>query len=289
MSNSVERAEQNDGDLVLLPLSQGHLEGALALSRQMAWPYRLADWAAAMEFGHGLALVRRGTVIGTAGWWPYGETDASVGMIIVSRAEQGRGHGARLVDAVLAAAGSRVIQLNSTDEGRPLYERRGFRPIGTIQQHQGLFPGLDDASPPPFVRPASAEDRQAVADLDHAATGWTRLRMLDGLAAMADVLVLERNGLVRGYCMSRLFGRGHVIGPVIAENAGDARDLITAALVPLSGHFVRIDTSSATGLGDWLVTLGLERVSDALTMVRGNPAPLSGPAQRFALANQSFG
>jgi GNAT superfamily N-acetyltransferase len=289
VANAVERAEQNDADLVLLPLSQGHLEGALALSREMSWPYRLADWAIAMEFGHGLALARHGTVIGTAGWWPYGETDASIGMIIVSRAEQGRGHGARLVDALLAAAGSRVVQLNSTEEGRPLYERRGFRPIGTIQQHQGMFPGLDAASPSPLIRPATAEDRQAIADLDHAATGWTRTRMLDGLARMADVLVLERDGIVRGYCMSRLSGRGHVIGPVIAENAADARDLIATALVPLSGHFVRIDTSSAAGLGDWFVTLGLERVSDALTMVRGNPQPLRGPVQRFALANQSFG
>lgn len=289
MANAVERPKQNDGDFVLLPLSPDHLEGALALSREMSWPYRLADWAVAIEFGQGLALLRHGTVVGTAGWWPYGETHASMGMIIVSRAEQGRGLGAWLVDELLAAAGSRVIQLNSTEEGRPLYERRGFRPIGTIQQHQGMFPGLADASPSPFVRPASAEDRQAIADLDHAATGWTRTRMLDGLAGLADVVVLERDGLVRGYCMSRLFGRGHVIGPVIAEGAADARALITAALVPLSGHFVRIDTSSATGLGDWFITLGLERVSDALTMVRGNPAPLRGPAQRFALANQSFG
>lgn len=284
-----QRRWHGDEDVALLPFSEGHLSGALALSQEMSWPYRLADWAAAMEFGRGLALLRNRTVIGTAGWWPYGETDASMGMIIVSRAEQGRGFGARLTNALLAAAGPRVIQLNSTEEGRALYERRGFRPIGTIQQHQGIFPDLEAASPSPLIRPATAEDRQAIADLDHAATGWTRTRMLDGLAAMADVLVLERRGLVRAYCMSRLFGRGHVIGPVIAQNAADARALITAALVPLSGQFVRIDTSSATGLGDWLVTLGLERVSNALTMVRGNPAPLRGPAQRFALANQSFG
>ncbi|POR51469.1 GNAT family N-acetyltransferase [Bosea psychrotolerans] len=289
MANALERAEQNDGEVVLLPLSQDHLEGALALSREMSWPYRLADWAVALEFGHGFALIRDGAVLGTAVWWPYGESDAMAGMIIVSRSAQGRGYGARLMDAILAAAGSRVIQLNSTEEGRLLYERRGFAPVGVIQQHQGVFAGLADASLSPLVRGAMPADSKAIADLDFVATGWTRTRMLEGLMGLADIHVLERDGAVRGYCMSRLFGRGHVIGPVIAENVGDARDLILAALVPLSGRFVRIDTSSTSGLGDWFVTLGLEQVGDALTMVRGDPAPLRGPAQRFALANQSFG
>lgn len=261
----------------------------MTLSQEMSWPYRLADWAVALAFGRGFALVRGGTVLETAAWWPYGENDASAGMIIVSRSAQGRGYGAQLTDAVLAEAGSRAIQLNSTAEGRLLYERRGFRPVGVIRQHQGVFAGLADAPLSPLIRGATRDDRQAIADLDHVATGWTRTKMLEGLIGLADVHVLQRDGAVRGYCMSRPFGRGHVIGPVIAEDAADARDLIKAALLPLAGCFVRIDTSSASGLGDWFATLGLERVGEALTMVRGNPAPLRGPAQRFALANQSFG
>lgn len=289
VANAVEREEQNDSDVALAPLSRGHLEGALALSQEMSWPYRLADWAVALEFGQGFAIVRDGALLGTALWWSYGESDASTGMIIVSRSAQGRGYGARLMDAILAAAGSRAIQLNSTAEGRLLYERRGFRPVGVIQQHQGIFAGLSEASSSAQVRRARPGDFEAIARLDRAATGWTRTGMVECLVGVADVYILERDGAVGGYCMSRLFGRGHVIGPVIAENPTDARDLIETALVPLEGRFVRIDTSSASGLGDWFVTLGLEQVGDALTMVRGNPAPPRGPAQRFALANQSFG
>jgi len=288
-THSSDDVAQNDGNVALQPLSQDHLEGALALSQEMSWPYRLADWAVALQFGQGWALVCDKAVLGTAVWWPYGESDASTGMIIVSRAAQGRGYGARLVDTILEAAGSRVIQLNSTEEGRPLYERRGFRPIGVIQQHQGHFAGLRDASPSRLVRAATPSDREAIGSLDHTATGWNRTGMIDVLVGLADVYVLERDGAVTGYCMSRPFGRGHVIGPVIAENPADARDLIETALGSLTGCFVRIDTSSTSGLGDWLVSLGLEHVSDALTMIRGNPAPLRGPAQRFALANQSFG
>lgn len=276
-------------DAVLAPFGPEHLEGGLALSREMFWPYRLDDWAVAMAIGKGFVLLRDDAVIGTAAWWPYGETEASAGMIIVSGAEQGRGYGARLMDAILNAAGSRVIQLNSTEEGRPLYERRGFRPIGIIHQHQGIVSrrGLDPAVA--SVRRAGIVDRRAIAALDFEATGWLRTAMLENLLTTAELYILERGGGARGYAMSRPFGRGHVIGPVIADDAADARALIEAAIAPLSGQFVRIDTASTTGLSDWFVALGLEHVGTALTMVRGVSAPLPGSARRFALANQSFG
>lgn len=259
------------------------------LSQEMAWPYKLSDWEFALELGRGFVLVREGDVVGTAAWWPYGETDASAGMIIVSKSVQGRGYGARLMDAVLAAAGARTIQLNSTDEGRLLYERRGFRPVGVIHQHHGTLTGSGDASQSGSVRAARREDGEAIAQLDRDATGWVRTTMLGRLRDVAEAYVLERDGKVAGFAMSRLFGRGHVVGPVIAENVADARALIKAAVAPLKGRFVRIDTSATSGLGDWLVELGLNRVSDALTMVLGHKAPPRGAVQRFALANQSFG
>lgn len=287
--NAVASTDKNDGHALLLALSAEHLGGAWALSTEMSWPYRLSDWVVASELGQGFVLVRDGVVLGTAIWWPYGESDASAGMIIVSRAAQGRGYGARLMDAILAAAGSRAIQLNSTEEGRLLYGRRGFSPVGIVRQHQGVFSGLRDAAPSAEVREATPGDRETIASLDSAATGWSRTAMIERLGGLADVSVLERGGVVTGYCMARLFGRGHVVGPVIAENLADARELIETALAPLAGRFVRIDTPSASGLGDWLLSLGLEQAGDALTMVRGNPAPAHGPAQRFALANQSFG
>lgn len=280
---------QREGDGVLLPFAKAHLAGALTLSQEMAWPYRLADWEFALELGQGFVLAHEGVVVGTAAWWPYGQTGASAGMIIVSKAFQGRGYGARLMDAVLAAAGPRTIQLNSTDEGRLLYERRGFRAVGLIHQHQGILPGSYDASPNQSVRAAMPDDHDAIAGLDCDATGWVRPQMIGRLIDVAQVYVLERDGAVAGFAMSRLFGRGHVVGPVMAATAADARALIEASLVPLKGCFVRIDTSSTSGLGEWLVELGLGRVSDALTMVLGNQAPPRGAVHRYALVNQSFG
>jgi len=288
------RAAYQDGDRVeenvaLVPFVRAHLEGALKLSQEMSWPYRLEDWDVALQLGHGFVLQRAGVVIGTAAWWPYGDTHASAGMIIVAKAAQGRGYGARLMDALLASARPRSIALNSTAEGIMLYRRRGFVPIGIIHQHHGIPRGRFEAPHSGFIRPMAVSDFEAITRLDQDATGLDRQRMLDRLLQSGDGYVLLRDGTPRGYAICRLFGRGHVIGPVVAESPADARALIEAALARLERAFVRIDTSATSQLGEWLEGIGLQQVSDATTMILGTPAPSTGTARLFALANQSFG
>ncbi|HEX6703201.1 MAG TPA: GNAT family N-acetyltransferase [Albitalea sp.] len=290
MTATATRTGHHDShDVVLAPFAKEHLEGALRLSQEMSWPYRLEDWAFALELGQGFVLCNgAGTVVGTAAWWACGEDHASAGMIIVAKAAQGRGHGARLMDALLAAAHPRTITLNSTAEGLALYERRGFVRTGVIQQHHGVPDQRHPAPPASLVRAMAASDAEAVARLDRQATGWARRRMLDRLMQAGDGYVLVRDGEPRGYAISRAFGRGHVIGPVVAESAADARALIEAALAGLGPVFVRVDTSATSQLGEWLESIGLRQVDDATTMVKGPPTPPAGPARMFALANQSF-
>jgi GNAT superfamily N-acetyltransferase len=276
-------------DVVLVRFASAHLDGALKLSQEMSWPYRLEDWHVALQLGHGYVLQRSGEVIGTAAWWPYGETHASAGMIIVAKDAQGRGYGARLMDALLASARPRSIVLNSTAEGIMLYRRRGFVPVGTIHQHQGIPRERFEMPPSGLIKPMAVSDLEAITRLDQEATGLERRRMLDRLLQSGDGYVLQRDGTPRGYAICRLFGRGHVIGPVVAGSPADARALIEAVLAVLGRAFVRIDTSATSQLGEWLEGTGLQQVSDATTMILGTPAPSTGPACLFALANQSFG
>jgi GNAT superfamily N-acetyltransferase len=283
VENRVQR-----GEVKLVPFTRAHVAGGLKLSQEMGWPYRLEDWEVALELGQGFALESGGDVIGTAMWWPHGETHASAGMIIVAKAAQGRRHGALLMDALLTAAKSLSITLNSTAEGFALYERRGFVTVGTIRQHQGVPTQQHEAAPANLVRTMTASDADAVARLDREATGWLRPQTLRKLAQIAQGHVLLRHGAPRGYAFCRPFGRGHVIGPVVAEGMDDARALIEAALAPLGSAFVRIDTATSTQLGPWLESIGLAQVGEAITMVRGPQTPATGPARMFALANQSF-
>jgi len=210
-------------------------------------------------------------------------------MIIVAKAAQGRGCGAQLMDALLTSARPRTIALNSTAEGITLYRRRGFVPTGIIHQHQGIPRQSHETPRSGLLRPMAASEFEAIARLDRTATGLERRQLLNGLFDSGDGYVLLRDGILCGYAISRLFGRGYVIGPVVAESPTDARALIEFAIARLGPVFVRIDTPASSQLGEWLESIGLQRVSDATTMVLGTPAPWTGPARVFGLANQSSG
>lgn len=272
--------------VALVPFAAAHLPGALALSQEMSWPYRREDWEFALRVGRGFALERDGAVIGTAAWFPDGANHATIGMIIVAGAAQGRGYGTRLLEALLGAVGARTLLLNATAEGRALYARYGFTPVGTIRQHQGPYRGHAEA-PDPGVRTMEPNDIEAVARLDREATGFARRPLLERLIAAGEGSVLLRDGAPAAYAITRPFGRGHVIGPVVAGRPDEAHRLIAAALARLDGRFVRIDVPDSANLSPWLTEIGLKPVGDALTMVRGVLAP-TGPARLFALANQSF-
>jgi GNAT superfamily N-acetyltransferase len=273
---------------VLARLTADDLPQARDLSTEMNWPYRLEDWAFAHRLGRGLVFKQGSRVVATGAWWPNGDAFATAGMIIVSTALQGRGLGARLFDALMEEMEERAVLLNSTAEGFELYRRRGFATVGDIHQHQGtLRPGAE--SPPQDIRPARQADLERLLQVDEAASGRPRRELIEALAAEARFTVLEQDGRLKGYAAARPFGRGHVIGPVVAPDAEQAQSLIDAAGSRLVGAFVRLDTSPELGLGPWLEGRGLAHISSATTMVRGAPPQASGEARVFALCSQSLG
>lgn len=281
--------EPQASPIELQPFEPAFLPGALRLSQEMGWPYRLEDWAFAARLGQGLALVREHEVIGTAMSWPYGEDFASVGMIIVTASAQGGGNGSRLFDGLLKALDGRNILLNSTDEGMALYQRRGFVPWGQVHQHQGVPATSFRRREGDGIRPAAVADLPAIQAFDQRATGLSRTSMVAALCGAGNILVLERAGRLAGYAIARRFGRGYVIGPCAAESADDARRLIEAHLVMLQGEFVRLDVYERDGLSGWLDDIGLKQVGQATAMVKGRLPEPDVPATMFALANQSFG
>jgi hypothetical protein len=90
--------------------------------------------------------------------------------------------------------------------------------------------------------------------------------------------------------MLRRFGRGHVIGPVIAPDADGAKALIAHLASQNAGHFTRIDIDFDSGLAEWLESIGLLRVDTPTAMVRGAllASPPGAPAL-FALVTQALG
>lgn len=282
----------------LTALRETHLPQALGQSAALRWPYREADWRFAFDLGHGFAAEADGRLVATAMWWPFGPAHASAGMIIVDAKMQGQGLGRALMEHLLDAACDRTVLLNATREGLPLYARFGFAARGRVFQHQAVLTGevpLAHAPAPAGVRSMHAADAAKVRQLDLAATGMDRTALLDALLRVGTTVVLDRGTGASAYACMREFGRGLVIGPVVAagaDAAADATDLVVVLARSARGRFVRIDVTEAGGLSTWLEKSGLPCVDHAVGMVReasSRSLDTDAQARLFALSNQSFG
>lgn len=277
-------------DIRITKLDKADLAEATGLSAALGWPYRPEDWAFAHGLGEGLALRHDKRLIGTALRWDYGPAFATVGMIIVDADYRGQGLGARLVDALLADAGERSVILNATPDGLELYRRRGFVAYGLTCQHQGIFSPQANQPKTFRIERATAADWPSLAEIDRQASGMPRDRLLAALAECGSISVLrDKDGAVQGYAVCREFGRGHVVGPVIASGPVEAAALIADAAADLSGRFVRVNTPEQSGLGPWLEAQGLVRVDAEVAMVRGVLPEASTRARIFGLCSNSLG
>jgi len=87
----------------------------------------------------------------------------------------------------------------------------------------------------------------------------------------------------------REFGRGRVIGPVIASSVEDAKALIAYWVNAYPGAYLRIDVPGRSGLKPWLQEIGLTCVDDVVSMCRGTP-PKADPTWRtYSMINQALG
>jgi GNAT superfamily N-acetyltransferase len=244
-----------------------------ALSTGVGWPHRPKDWDFLRRAGHGIVAVDGiGRVFGSAMWFPHGREFATIGLVITSPRTQAQGTGRWLMEQVFERCGDRNLSLNSTDAAYHLYLSLGFTKEATVFQWQGevvapipVLPVLDGD-----LRRSSADDLEEIAALDERALGLDRHKLLALLAEDASICTLKRRGEIVGYSMNREFGRGHVIGPIIASNDRDAIHLTAVHLKDLAGQFARVDTREQTGLfADFLQQSRLGMNDTVTTMSKG--------------------
>jgi predicted N-acetyltransferase YhbS len=275
-------------EIQLQAFGPDHIEGAVALSRQENWPHRPQDWLMALQLSSGaVALDDQGRVTGTILVTPYGADCAMINMVIVDRNVRGKGLGRRLMEQAFDLAGDRPLRLVATTDGMPLYQKLGFVPSGTILQHQGKVAEL---AAPEGMEAAGADDLPEIKAMDRDAYDANREALIDALAERGQFAIIRHNGAIKAYAAIRPFGRGEVIGPVIAGNVEDAKALISFFATSRPGAFLRVDTDSRAGIAGWLGEIGLAHVGGGVTMDR----PSRKDAQQarpkvYALANQALG
>ncbi|MGX8011824.1 GNAT family N-acetyltransferase [Mesorhizobium sp. ORM8.1] len=275
-------------EIELRAFGSDHIEGAVALSRQENWPHRPQDWQMALQLSSGaVALDDQGRVTGTILVTPYGTDCAMINMVIVDKSMRGIGLGRRLMEQAFALAEDRPLRLVATADGMPLYQKLGFAPSGTILQHQGSVARL---GAPDGVEAASANDLPEIKALDRSAYGADREALIDALAERGQFACIRRSGAIEAYAAIRPFGRGEVIGPVIAGNAEEAKALIGFFAASRPGAFLRVDTDSRTGIAGWLTEIGLAHVGGGVAMDRPSRTDAAQARPKvYALANQALG
>lgn len=268
------------------------LPAAWQLSKTLQWPHRLTDWAMSYRLSDAYVIDDNGKVVGSALICNQGDY-TTIGLVIVADSHQGRGLGRQLMQHCLDTASSPNILLNATAEGLALYQRMGFKSYGSVYQYQTAAltpPAAIQLAPGTQVRPATSADTESIVALADCATAMARGNVLAELIQhQLHSWVIEGESGVTGFAITRMFGHGFAIGPVVAKSPQDAWTLISHAMQPLAGRFVRIDFPATAGLKEPVELAGLRQVSQVEQMVLGVEPITSGPIYQFALSNQALG
>lgn len=275
-----EPARLSQDDIQITAFEAAHLDGALRLSSEAGWPHRAEDWQLTLSVSKGVVALLDGAVVGTALCSTFGDV-ATMNMIIVDARMRGRGLGRALMDQVIGLGGARELRLIATADGLPLYEKLGFVAYGEVHQQQGI---ALDATPELPVHSGTAQDIAALAAADLQASGLSRAGLLENIAAQGDVLRCEN-----GFALLRDFGRGRVLGPVVAQDVASAAALMTEAARRCAGHFLRVDLPADAGLSETATQLGLVAAGGGIAMKRAARTRTPSDYKTFALVSQALG
>jgi hypothetical protein len=227
-------------------------------------------------------------------WFAHGADFATIGMVITSHRVQAQGNGRWLMDQVLERCGTRHLSLNATRAAYNLYVSLGFTPEATVYQCQGEA-ALETPGPGPVngeLKATPEADAGTIAALDAHAFGTDRSRLLDVLARDSTTYGIWCDGTLVAYASRRRFGRGQVIGPIVASNDDDAIQLVSAHLAELPGQFARIDTRQKEGaFMAFLQERGLSIFDTVTTMSKGRLLLRAKPGEPiiYGLASQALG
>lgn len=227
-------------DIGLRDATPDDLPAIAGLRESVGWD--VAEWALRAVIGqpHARCLVAvdgGGAVAGVGSGIVYGPL-GFVGNMIVAPAHRRRGVGAAILDAVaqfLEVEGCVRLELNATSEGRPLYERHGFRSLGTsattrIPRGTRLTPRTEVT-----VRPATPDDLNAVAAYNRPRFGGDRRVVLELLirAPRTTTVIAEAGNRIVGYGCVRIAESR--IGPMLAEAPEVAAALLLEGFALMPG------------------------------------------------------
>ncbi|MFD3530971.1 GNAT family N-acetyltransferase [Streptomyces sp. NPDC058664] len=273
--------------LVRLPirrLTSADLLACADLSENRGWQREEHKWGFLLTAGtgYGIDAPSGAGLAACSVVTSYGPGLAAIGMVLVAERYARQGVGRRLMEHVVTEAGDTPLTLYATANGQPLYEQLGFTQTSRAEMVLGRFTFSTPAPAVP-VRPATAEDLQAILRLDHEVFGLDRTHMITRLPAFADHLrVAEEDGEITGFAAAWPNMDTHVVGPLIARDPATAQALI-ASLAAATDRPLRTDIDVRhTSLLSWAKENGIDTIATTSVMVRSLPDLPGDWRRRFA-------
>ena len=259
------------------PLVEEMVGSACRLSTQAGWEQTEEDWRRFTRMDSAKAWVlldEAGEVRASYSLAHFGGGVVWVGMILVDKTLRGRGLGTEAFASALREAERfqpKVLGLDATDLGEPIYAREGFETVAPIRRWAGA---LRRGGSPRL--PVEEGFSDGVAECDHRSCGFDRGELLRDFSRNgARFLRVGEGGRCRGYAVLRPSRTALQLGPVVAQSQTGLLVLVDAAAELAQGRKVICDVLQ--GESEW-AERGLQPVRSLKRMTRPHAARcLAGP------------
>ena len=276
-------------------LRKENIEDIVALSSYIGWDYNGEEIETIFDSGIVYGVWnRRKELIASAAIILYGEKVASIGMGIVHPNYKGRGIGKAITDSCIKSVSTQTpIMLIATDEGKPLYEKLGFRAVSYVSKYICNSYNVNDycIGNEDYIMNYEECDLEKIIKIDEDAFGTSRNEFLKQRIMQSDqcVVVKDTKENVVGYGISIQTPENKIIGPIAAKNDAMAMRIVHDLAREHHGK-LRIDVPE--GKKDFMKKLeitGFQKVNTPPIMMRNSDQFLKRNGELYSIAAQIFG
>ncbi|MFK4423067.1 GNAT family N-acetyltransferase [Bacillus sp. RC51] len=276
-------------------LRKGKREDIVALSSHNGWDYNREEIEMILNTGIVYGVVNeREELIASAAIILYGETLASIGMVIVHPDYKGRGIGKIITDLCVKSVLTQTpIMLIATDEGKILYEKLGFRAVSYVSKYicNSYNANYHCVGNEEYIVNYEERDLEEIIQIDKDAFGTNREEFLKYRIIQSEQCIVTKDAQqnVLGYGLSIQTSENKIIGPVVAKNDAMAMKIVHYLA---KGHNGKLRMDVPEGKKDFVKELeisGFQKVNTPPIMMENRDQFLKRNGELYSIAAQIFG
>ncbi|AVR31411.1 MULTISPECIES: GNAT family N-acetyltransferase [Bacillus cereus group] len=276
-------------------LKKEQIGDIVALSSYIGWDYNREEIDTVFNSGivYGVWNERK-ELIASAAIILYGEALASIGMVIVHPNYKGRGIGKVITNSCMSSVSAQTpIMLIATDEGKPLYEKLGFRVVSYVSKYICNSYNVNDycVGNEDYMVKYEECDLEKIIKIDENAFGTNRKVFLKKRIMQSEQcnVVKDKEQNVLGYGLSIQTPENKIIGPVVAKNNAMAMRIVHDLA---RGHNGKLRMDVPEGKNDFMKELeiaGFKKVNTPPIMMKNSNRLIKRNSELYSIAAQIFG